>query len=816
MTLALHGVIKGVGTDSPLKGLHRILWINATTDKLVLIEVPTWPKDKPAPRYYRGPQTHSLSTFSALELSGDVVVTSVHPHPMASLSDDAIRKRYPMREGKMEKKRERTECAVLQYRNERWSWVQPICDHIDTNRADAFEADELGSLVKKRAAELHREPVEIYDALHRVLAHASREKSLLPAYYRSGGKGKSRELKKATRLGRSNAAYFRGELPSPGIHLNAEDKRHITIGHSKFLKQGLSVPAAYILTLGAWWSTGSRIQDGIELPVLKPAHECPTLAQFRYWGPRDTEGKSAYELLLKDGDWEKKYRAMLGSANHGLNGVGQMGVMDATGTHVTFVSMVSMLDAIGTGHRIVVHEGLSETITGFYVGLEAPSERTASLAVYNSVIDKVELFARYGIQINSDQVPACFYRKLRVDNGEGRNAGFMQMTTAAGVALELVERRRAERKPQAESNHHVMHGLLEDRLDGATHGRSADRGEDHSAIPACWTLFDYTVELLLAIVYFNCHADASSVMARHPYRVEMERDGVPPRRAAMHAWCVKNNRISIPAHDAELIRSRALPEYKAIVKQSGVYLCRPDRGDKTELVVGPRYVGRRGMELRWHEGKRQDFPISVRMDPSNPNKIWFADELGIHALENMSDDETAKREATLDDFLAMQDLRLRRDLVGKSESNQAHSDFVSHRENKNLALRHAKQEAIARTGGKVSKKRLKSNIKSNRAEEAARIAAMIDLTMRAPKVKNSKGHTEQPVAPNHSTRGQQLVDEAAGVPGPARRSRKPPRPESVADKAEVDTAECKTSGTIAGAIVSDSLAAFRARRKQSL
>jgi len=317
------------------------------------------------------------------------------------------------------------------------------------------------------------------------------------------------------------------------------------------------------------------------------------------------------------------------------------------------------------------------------------------------------------------------------------------------------------------------------------------------------------VEFLRAVIYFNCHADASSVMARHPFRTEMERDGVPPRRAAMYAWCVKNNRIGIPAHDVEVIRAKSLPAYKAVVKQSGVYLYRPDRGDKPELVVGPRYTGRRAMELGWHEGKRPDFPIDVRMDPISPNRIWYSDDMGIHALDNLSDDETAKREATLDDYLAMQHGRLVRNIVAQGDADQAQSDFVSHRENKNLALRKAKQEEIKMTGGKVSKQRLKSNIKSNRAREASLIAAMIDPVTRAPKPKKS-----DPVSPPKAS---SAAGGSAGS-GPAVKVHAT-QPGALPSQPVVEL-ECGegdsefAGGAAAGAIVVDALAALRARRRQ--
>ncbi len=767
MKFALHGVIKGVGDDSPIQGLHRIVWLNEKTNQLFAVRIPTWNKDEPVPRYYKGPKEYEYAALGILKLGGHIVETQVAPHVLAGMTDEQIRKRYPQRKRQMKTKRARTDCAVLQFRDDRWKWVEPICRYIDEHRADAFETDELGRLVKERALQVGRTTVEIYDAVHRVLAHAAGKNSILSGHCLCGGKGKTRTPRRVQKLGRHSAAYVKGEVPSPGIHLNDEDKRFIVIGHSKFLKQGRSVQEAYYLTMGAWWSTGYRIEDGVDLPILKPAHERPTLPQFRYWGPRDPEGKSAFELLLKNGEWEREFRAMIGSAMHGLNGVGQMAVVDATGIHLTFVSMLSQLDALGQGHRIVVHDGLNEVITGFYVGLEAPGGRTANLAIYNSALDKVDLFARFGLKITTDQVPACFYRKFRSDNGEFRNVGTMQVLNGMGSALELVERRRAERKPQAEAGHHSMQVLLDDRLDGATRGKSPDRGEDHSAVPACWTWYDYMVEFLRAVIYFNCHADASSLMARHPFRAEMLRDDVPPNRAAMFAWCVRNNKIAIPAHDTEILKAKLLPVYRAVVKQSGIYLLRPDRGDKAEIVRGPRFSGRRAMELRWHEGTHPDFPIDVHMDPNDPNRVWYVDELGIHVFDNLSDDQATKREANMQDLLAMQDKELVSRTVGQSAADQQASDFISHRENKNLAFREAKKAQIKATGGKVSKRRLKSDLSVNRARETGLIANMLDPVLRAPRLQKKASNAPDSVTalgePSNSTTAQ----EGHSVPGNA-------------------------------------------------
>ena len=805
MNIQLNCVLKGVGDAAPLPGLHRVLWINIEDDLLFTIEIPTRAPAGATPRYYKGPKRRSLGEVQVWVSAGSVSVTTVQPLALATWSDEKIRERYPMRNAPMLVRAPRTDSAAIQHRDERWHWVEPICRFIDSHPADAYEHGRISAEVKRRAKELGRERVEIYDALHRVLAHACGRNSIQPAYSRCGGPGQPRQPRVVSKLGRPSAAYLLGKVDSPGIHLTEEQKRFIGVGFDRFLKAGKSVEEAYILTMGAWWSTGSKIDDGIEIPILLPANERPTLAQFRYWGPRVDGGRAAYELLLAEGEWERNLRSVTGTSLDGLNGVGQLGVGDATGTHVTLVSMASPLDALGPAHRIVIHDGLSDVITGFYVGLEAPSQATVDLAAYMSVIDKVDLCSQFGVTITSDQIPACHYRKLRVDNGEWRNEASIAKTTASGSALELVQRKRPERKQQAESGHHVMHAKLDDHLDGATHGRAPSRGQDHSAVAACHTWYSYTAIFLRGVVYFNCVLDASGLMARHPFRTEMMRDGVKPTRAAIHAWCVANNRVGSPACDVEVIRSRSLPEFRATVKRSGIYLCRPDRGRKDELVVGPRYSGPRAVELRWHEGQRKDFQITVRMDPHNPNRLYYSDELGIHKFDNLSQDQLARREAALHDLLAMQDAEAVQRTVARSESDQGQSDFVSHREHTNLARRAEKKKAIEATPGRVTKSRLKANLSSNRQKEAQRIAEQIDPYTRAPndiESRRPKARGDLDLSPAVMCDGGSapavLNQDAAGV--------------LLLDVQSLDAGD-RDSDSNSVDVVTDALAALRARRR---
>ena len=424
----------------------------------------------------------------------------------------------------------------------------------------------------------------------------------------------------------------------------------------------------------------------------------------------------------------------MGTVFDGLTGVGQIGIMDATSNDQTLVSMTSRLKALGTCHRIIVHEAMSGVICGIYCGLEAPSGRTAQIAVLNGAIDKVGFFARFGIKITGDQVPAVQFRKFLADNGELRNEDSIRTISAINSAIEFVERGRAERKNLVETGHRSIHRLVDNKGDGWTHGRQRERGEEHSAIAACWTWFEYMRELLRAIVYYNCHHDASDFMSRHPFRTEMQIDGIAPNRAAIYAWCVRNNRIASPSMDVELLRAKLLPEMNAVVRQNGVFLLRPDRGLKNEVVLGHRFSGPRAMELGWHRGGIKSFVVKVKADPNNLEKIWYLDEMGIHVLVNLSNDMLLVREGALHDSLAMQDEQNVAKIADQSVREQAASDLISGTIDANFRARAAKKDEIKSLDRKVTKTELHSNISENRSEERGLIAKLIDPIERTPKI----------------------------------------------------------------------------------
>lgn len=736
MSLHLNDVFKVVNPELSFQGLHRVLWIQHDEDQEIdlalTIEIPVRQAGGPLPRYFRGPVRRSFAALRRSLVQGDIVVTSLALPPLVSMTDAEIRHRYPQRSG-LTKRRIRNDCALLQARDRDWALIEPLVSFIQNHSADAFETDVLHGMKRDIVKTSHVAKSDVNDALHRWLALCCGRNSLLPGTYLSGAKGKSRRPKRCSKLGRPNAAWVAGKTQSRGIHLNEERKVWIQMGWKRSLSQGLNVDQAYVLTMGAWWSCGTRLVNGQAVPELLPTDERPTRRQFSYWGPKGDGGQSAFRLLLGGKKWEQRYRPKTGSSLDGVNAIGQVGLMDATSTDVNLVATHSILKAIGTCHRIFLHDGSSDVICGLYCGLEAPSAQTALLTVFNAASDKSAFCRRFGIEVKPDEFPSVQFFKILTDNGELRNERSMSVLAALSIAMEYVEGNRPERKGMVETGHKSMHRLIDHRIAGTTHGRPHERGEDHSAIGACWTWFDYMTELIRAIVHFNSEADASELMARHPFRTEMARDQVPATRSAIHAWCVKNNRIAMPSVNVELLRAHLLPITRAVVKQTGVYLLRPDRGQKVEFIRGHRFTGPRATELGWHQGTSASVEIEVRHNPNDLSAIWYADEMGLHRLDNQSRDHFLLEQGTLADSLALQDDEALNGLLRTNEQDQSLSDIVSIREDKNLRRKKQKADVIAKSPVKVTKKLLKSGVEQNRKDEAAFLAELLDPVSRTPR-----------------------------------------------------------------------------------
>lgn len=706
--MKINEVYQAESPDYALRGVHRVLWLNQELDLAIIIPVPNVAAGETR-NYFK---QHRRTSIAALELaidSGLLQLTFPKPPPLACLSDTQIRERYPGRNGK--------ESAPLATRDAYIKALRPILQSLTNNRRAFFEDDGLAPLIAEAVKTSGFGDNQIRNAMNRYLALGIGNNSLLPFRHACGAPGKVRDQR--TRLGRKTLAHQAGLTESSGIALTQEAKDDLAWGWRVFMDGKNAVEDAYDLTMGVFWADGTHIKHGEKLPTLLPADQRPTLAQFRRWGPKGEGNKDAWLTLLDHQEWEKNYRARYGTVLDGIRAVGQTAVGDATGGDLHLVSMTSRLRPIGYSNRLILHDAFSDIIAGFHIGLDAPSEEVALLAVLNAATSKVEYCRQYGVDIEEDDIPQIFFAKYLVDNGEYRTRHAIATLAALGAGIELTTVGRAEKKGRSEAHHRSLHKLGSHKVTGTTKGRQAKRGEAKPALLACWRYHEHVRLQLQAIKFFNCEMPVPAFMNNHPCRTAMKRDGVPPIRKAIYQWGLRKGLIASPPFNEEHLRAALLPEMKASVQATGVYLLRPDRGRRKDLVKSHRFIGPRATELQWLERARRSgpFTIRVRVNPNELQRIWYADETGFHELLNRNNDTLLVQFGTLADSLAIQDQDVIDETLERDRTDQARADLVMSRTAADEAYKREKKAEISAATTKPTKKSLTDNVRENRQAE---------------------------------------------------------------------------------------------------
>jgi putative transposase len=684
--MKLNEVYEAMSDAVPFRGRYRVLWFDAKLDRAVLIHVPNITSAKWKP-YFTRPVRYQLSDLEEFVAAGELVRVPFRLAGLFTMSDAKIRDRYPENRGIGGK--------ALARRDTKYEAIEKTIALINEDRRAFFSNRDFNQSITEHANEAKVSYATYRNAVHRYLALACGKNALLPFSFGCGAPGKEREQRRP--LGNTSKAYKAGLIESAGFALSFEDKQNLGWGYFAFLKADSSVPEAYDQTMALFWSESDRIVDGQAVPVLLPPHRRPTLEQFENWGPRLFNNEAAWKAGLGFKDYANNYRAYHGSATSGIAGVGQVSVCDATSIDDQLASRFSRLNAIGSAVRMCILEGFSTTITGYHLGLEAPSGQIALLSVLSSATSKVEYCSRFGVEICESDFPAVFSCRYLVDNGEFRTQKVIDTLCGIDSGMELVEVGFGAGKHHGESIHRTFHKKTGHKIKGTTRGRQRKRGEDPPALHACWSIDERTRLDLQAIRYLNTAQPVEAFFDAHPFRAQMKLDGVKPYRNQIHEWGVEQGLVYSPAFHEDKLRGALLPEMRAVIKENGVHLIRPDCGRRSDLIKGPRFFGPRLMEAGLMEKARRKRTIrtTVNADPNDLARVWYADDVGFHELKNVSNDLALTRNGTIQDCLAIQDRDAVERELGREDAEQSRAEFVTMRQTNDSHYYGEKQREIA-------------------------------------------------------------------------------------------------------------------------
>lgn len=702
MTLSENTVIKpGLG-EGPITWPHRILWIDRDLGLASVIALPGAPgKEGKRSTHVRGPKKIALATFEDALARNGLVITDFEPPGHWSMSDEEYLEAAPT-----QKERERRQ-KRLASRDATWDMIEAIVGN-QPIREIAANPVGLRSKVLKQAKVRGLNPTTVYRSLHIYLSSGGVRSSLIPNTHLRGAPGQEK-VQTSTKLGRKSRLEKAGEAPKERYVLTLQDKQRLANGYN-LRGNGKTVEDAYLLTCAVFWST--LLPD--KTTKLLPANQRPTKTEFRYWGKKLNTAEARRKRIGSDA-WSSKVAA--GSTQDQVRAVGQMAMIDSTSTDVYLVSMMSRLKKLPPMHRTIVKEMRSTAVIGIHVGWDAPSSTTALQAVLSSAESKVELCARFGIEIKDEDWPSLLCKLYIADNGEMKAAFVTEAEKEFRFGVEYVKAYSGQSKSDVENQHHTDHKRLDHKVPGNTGGRQRVRGESHPAEAALWNYYEYMHEFLLMAIEYN------NEEVPHLAPTAMLKEGVAPTRINILKWMMaRNMRADIPCN-VDQLRGYTLPSRPAVMTKTGIRLLMPDGIRQVPHIrfFSPELQASHQFAEALKNGSSVNIKVKYRDD--DLSHVWFALPSGLNRIPNVSSDDEFMREATLVDHLQWtQSVDLRMDKK-RPEEDQAKLDTLLRREAlTGRAKREAKAECAA-LPKMPAKKDARSDLRRKRHEEIAALRA---------------------------------------------------------------------------------------------
>lgn len=695
-----HVIRRGIG-ETIVDSACRVLAVSLSSDAVWLIPLPREKSvSSPSCRHMLGPQRYSLSTISEALASGGLVMEDIPLPGQWKLTDAdyvgsaATEREKALRLGRIKK------------RDQRWHVLSEVI-----GAAKAQDIVPVAYLLVEKITEVSRRhgisKPTIYSWLHRFWAGRECLNSLLPNTNRCGSPG-SRKKQTGRRLGRKSQRYKAGRVQSEGYSLKEGDPERLACGYA-LVKPGVTLRDAYLLTMGAYWSSPHQDECGKLQYELFPDHMRPTQPQFAYWG-RKLHGSPLRRKVMGLDRWLTSTLAVAGSAQDQVHAVGQMAMIDSTSTDLYLTSMMSRHLVLPPMARTIVIEVRSTCAMGFHVGWEDPSSDTSLLAILCAAQDKKEIVARYGIDIELDEWPGMLHRLYLADNGEMKSEAIKEAEKQFRFGVEFAKAYSGQSKSLVESSHHATHKALDHKLPGTTRGKQRKRGQPDPKSEALWNYGEYMPEFILELIAYN----NQEVPDLAP--VDMVRVGIAPTRINIFRWLRDHGVRADIGFDLDQLRAFTLPSYKAVFRRDGVHLLTEDGSTR---IRGHRFFAEEVVaDARWQKAAtdNRSVDLTVKLNPQDLTHVWLPTEEGLVCLPNVQAEQALLDGLTLGDWKGFLGEEALRNDSGRQAKDQHELDKLVRRDKVSRAATAEKKKELQESS--VAPTPVKNqSLRQNKAQE---------------------------------------------------------------------------------------------------
>lgn len=451
---------------------------------------------------------------------------------------------------------------------------------------------------------LHRS--RIYPYLFKYWAGGQTPQCLLPD---EGNHGKKRAFKGGKKRGRKSAAE-REAKQSIGISVTPEIEKLLLQGIQEFYEKdpANSLDDAYTLALARYFNVGWRIEDGIEVPVLKPDEELPTFRQFEYVYEKHKDPIKEGKGRKGENNFDLTGRRITGHSETLVMGPGLVGQVDWTTADIYLRSDDDPHLIVGRPVIYAMVDVWGKFLYSLITTFERPGFWSGVMALENALVDKVEYCAQYGVTIEQDEWPVNFLpEELVVDGGEFSGYKTDHLITALGMRISTLPPRRGDLKGLVERFFGRVKGQMIRWLPGAM---PHVRGQDEQADPldSKLTVSEFRRLLIEAVRRYH-----RKELKRYHATGDLMAAGIPFTPIELLKWGSKfrgGRKVRFPLDQARL---HLLPGGEATVTPEGVRF--------GKLF----YTCDRAVTEGWYERARRfgDYKILVAYDPRCAARIFL-------------------------------------------------------------------------------------------------------------------------------------------------------------------------------------------------
>lgn len=712
--------------------LSRVLHIDEGNN--IALVIPILPKKSGGKKinkrlYFVGAKALALDKINQ-EISEHklhLLPNGVKPRADVLATDDELDKKY-LRRGQ-------SISIPRMKRAQRYVLIKPLVqDH--ESRVLLLDPQVRYELVVKRAKELknktcslQRTIKHVSEILNQYFAEGSTYGAVTPFSANQGGRGKEKQADKNRKLGKPNTPTKNGAKNTAGLIMTNEDKENCGFAWRNYYIKGTTIAKALRKMWHEFYSDVSINAKGQTIHTRKGLNERPSRSQFETWGKKKSPGHESWKKQLSKFNLNRLGRVLFGTSVSDVIGVGQRGAVDSTSIDVELVSVANRLERIGSAHRILIVDSLFGYISGFYLGLEAPSANTVGLAFLHSLTDKTEWLKWLGLdrQDLENWIPIR-YGAVLADNTDLRCQGVEDKLDSIGTGIKFVGVARSDLNAPVEVSHHILHRMVDHNLKGTTHGQRHERGEEHASVLARHTIIEATRETARAI-----HTHNTIELDMRP-TLEMRRDlvdkGIKLTRANLTRWKINQGKCFTSLISEDEARIKLLIPIKGTFTQHGIKLLRPDTGNKREFIEPIKYISNHSViverviqakmaRARVHAESHDD---TFLHNPYQPTEIYYKHLYTgeLIRLDLATKDTDLPFECSVPDVVDL----MKRDSLYSFEVKESRNDVLSELEYRQEQAKEeaesAYHEVLSQLEKPPSKASLKSNKKENRQHEKGR------------------------------------------------------------------------------------------------